>query len=229
MDVVVCTADRCECATLTTLVQQADATGIPAANTAELLDRWSDYAADGIVLALPPDAAVNTVQRVRRAAVVPLIVITDIHAEAEQVALYDAGASLVLPRPFSARLLVCHLRAWFQAGHSTPAADDLHAGDLVLDVANRMVQRASRPLPRLTGFECRLLHSLMRQRGQTLPADLLVERVWEYTSDGDRNALRKAVNRLRAKIEPNPRQPRYVVTVPGIGYRFAPDARCEDE
>lgn len=92
----------------------------------------------------------------------------------------------------------------------------------MLNVANGTVQRAGQPLPRLTTLECRLLHTLMRQRGQTMPSDILIDQVWGYPSAGedDRNALRNAINRLRAKIEPDARQPRYVVTVTGIGYRF---------
>jgi DNA-binding response OmpR family regulator len=107
------------------------------------------------------------------------------------------------------------------------AVADLQVDDLTLDLATRMARRGKHVLPRLTALEGRLLHVLLRHRGQTLPAETLIERVWGYTGAGDRNMLRKLVNRLRAKIEPDPRQPRYIITVRGIGYRFKTSERRE--
>lgn len=103
---------------------------------------------------------------------------------------------------------------------ATSAADDLQIDDLTLDITNRVVQCAGQPLPRLTYLECRLLHTLMLHSGKTMLVETLIEHVWGYTGEGDRNMLRKLVNRLRAKTEPDPRQPRYVMTGPGVGYRF---------
>ena len=225
MDVVVCAADAPERALLATVIQQAGVTSIVAATIEDLVKCWSDYAADGILLADHGDLT-GLVHRVRTVASVLLIVITDALSEAQQAALYDAGASLVLPRPYSARLLVSQLRALLQLSRGAlPARADLQVDDLTLDLATCTARRAEHALPRLTALECRLLHVLLLHRGQTLPAETLIERVWGYT-EGDRTLLRKLVNRLRAKIEPDPRQPRYTITVPGIGYSFLPNGWC---
>lgn len=106
MHVVVYTCDRYERAMLTMIVQQADATSIIAESIENLIERWSDNAADGIVLALSHSDSANVVRRIRHVAIVPLVVIADIHAEAEQVTLYNTGATLVLPGP-SARGCSC--------------------------------------------------------------------------------------------------------------------------
>jgi DNA-binding response OmpR family regulator len=74
----------------------------------------------------------------------------------------------------------------------------------------------------LTHLEFRLLHELMIHQGQILTTEVIVDRVWGY-SEGDRELVRGLVSRLRAKVEPDPRKPRFVITVPGVGYTFNPD------
>jgi DNA-binding response OmpR family regulator len=63
----------------------------------------------------------------------------------------------------------------------------------------------------------------MTHRGQVLPAEIIVERVWGYSGRGDKELVRGLVSRLRSKIEPDPRSPQYIRTVPGVGYSFDPD------
>jgi DNA-binding response OmpR family regulator len=92
-----------------------------------------------------------------------------------------------------------------------------------LDSGARTVQLAGRKPRRLTHLEFRLLYTLMSHRGQVLPSEIIVERVWGYTDRGDRDLVRGLVSRLRAKIESDPRTPCYVRTVPGVGYSFDPD------
>jgi DNA-binding response OmpR family regulator len=67
-------------------------------------------------------------------------------------------------------------------------------------------------------LEFRLLYTLMVNRGQVLSPDSIVEHVWGYTGQGDRDLVRGLIRRLRKKIEPIPSEPRYVLTVPGLGY-----------
>ena len=62
----------------------------------------------------------------------------------------------------------------------------------------------------------------MIHRGQVLPAEILVEQVWGYTGEGERDLVRGLIRRLRAKIEPDPSQPRFILTIAGIGYTFNP-------
>jgi DNA-binding response OmpR family regulator len=72
-------------------------------------------------------------------------------------------------------------------------------------------------------LEFRLLYNLMIHRGQILTPELIVERVWGYSGQGDRELVVGLVHRLRAKVEPEPRNPRYILTEPGIGYSFDPE------
>jgi DNA-binding response OmpR family regulator len=74
---------------------------------------------------------------------------------------------------------------------------------------------------RLTQLEFRLLYVLMVNRGQVIPVDVIVERVWGYTGQGSRDLVRGLVSRLRRKIEPNQGEPRFIQNVPGVGYRFS--------
>ena len=67
-----------------------------------------------------------------------------------------------------------------------------------------------------------MLHTLMLHHGQVLPAETLVENVWGYGGEGERDLVRGLVSRLRAKIEPHPHEPQYVLTVPSVGYVFDP-------
>jgi DNA-binding response OmpR family regulator len=100
MDVVVYAPDACERAVLATVAQQADARAIFTSAEA-IIEHWADYATDAVLLALHCEPT-NLIRHVRAVAGVPLIIITDPLTEVQQAALYDAGASLVLPRPYSA-------------------------------------------------------------------------------------------------------------------------------
>jgi DNA-binding response OmpR family regulator len=92
-----------------------------------------------------------------------------------------------------------------------------------LDPATRTVQVADRPPHRLTHLEFRLLYTLMLHRGHIMSTENIVERVWGYTGRGDRELVRGLVRRLRAKVEPDPRSPTFIVTVPSVGYSFDPE------
>ena len=93
-------------------------------------------------------------------------------------------------------------------------------GDLDLDTSVRTVQVKDEAPKHLTRLEFRLLYTFMVHRGQVLSTDTLVERVWRYSGSGDRELVRGLVKRLRAKIEPDPHFPRYILTIPGVGYRL---------
>ena len=91
-----------------------------------------------------------------------------------------------------------------------------------LDPAGRTVEVHGSPSKRLTQLEFRLMYTLMMHAGQILSAQQLVERVWGYDDDKDRDLVRGLVRRLRAKIEPDPKHPVNLVTYPGVGYAFMP-------
>ncbi len=177
-----------------------------------------------IVLVMPETQPVATVRRLRAHTQVPLVVIGEQLTESVQALLLDSGADLVVLRPFSARLLVAEVKALLRrmAGRPFFLSPTVTVADLTLDPSTRTAQIGNHAPKRLTRLEFRLLHTLMLHRGQVLPAEVLVENVWGYGGEGERDLVRGLVSRLRAKIEPNPHEPQYVLTVPGVGYVFDP-------
>jgi DNA-binding response OmpR family regulator len=92
---------------------------------------------------------------------------------------------------------------------------------LTLDPASRSVKMKDQESQQLTQLEFRLLYVLMTNRGQVIPFETIVERVWGYTGEGNRELVRGLIRRLRRKIEPDPEKPQFIQNVPGVGYRFA--------
>ncbi len=183
---------------------------------------WLERPADLILWALDQDAPAD-LRRIRTETTVPVIVVTDRLDEAFHYELLEVGADLVMPRPFSARLLIAQVRALLRRAGGIPLANlpSMSLLDLTLDPASRTVTVAGQTPRRLTHLEFRLLYTLMTHRDQVLPTETIVEHVWGYSGAGDKDLVRGLVRRLRTKVEPDPSKPRYVVTVPGLGYAFS--------
>jgi DNA-binding response OmpR family regulator len=183
---------------------------------------WPERPADLILLALPGDPLAN-VRRIRGETTVPAIVIAAQADEESHYELLEAGADTVVPRPFSARLLIAQVRALLRRAGNIPLSSllPLSAAGLILDPAKRTVQVGDQPLRRLTHLEFRLLYTLMIHRDQVLPPETIVEQVWGYSGQGDKELVRGLIRRLRTKVEPDPGKPRYIRTVPGLGYSFS--------
>lgn len=183
---------------------------------------WPERPADLILLTLGGDFPAQ-VSRIRAETTVPVIVITSQVDEETHYELLEAGADLVVARPFSARLLIAQTRALLRRAGGIPLANlpAMSAAELTLDPATRTVQVANGPRRRLTHLEFRLLYTLMVHQGQVLSTETIVEQVWGYTGEGDKDLVRGLVRRLRTKVEPEPGKPRYIVTVPGLGYSFS--------
>ncbi|MGC9398947.1 MAG: response regulator transcription factor [Anaerolineae bacterium] len=177
-----------------------------------------------VVLVPPEQQYVLAVRRVREHTQVPLIVIGEQLEEAVQALLLDSGADLVFLRPFSVRLMVAQVKALLRraAGRPLFLSPTLTIGGLTLDPTTRTVQIKGLKPKNLTRLEFRLLHTLMLHHGQVVPTEVLVENVWGYGGEGERDLVRGVVSRLRAKIEPDSREPHYVHTVPGVGYVYDP-------
>ena len=199
-----------------------------AVTTAQELERgmksWFERPADLILLAIPGDPVAH-VRRVRTDTEVPVVVVVDTITEDTHCELLEQGTDLVVSRPFSARLLIAQLRILLRRAGNVPISSlpTLSLAGLTLDPAARTVQVESKPARRLTHLEFRLLYTLMTHPGQILPPELIVERVWGYSGQGDKELVRGLVSRLRAKVEPEPRIPRYIITQPGVGYAFDPE------
>ncbi len=217
--------DADEAAVLSLVLQRAGLAVTTARDLERAMQSWTERPADLLLMALPGSEPLAQVLRVRGQTEVPLIVVVDPVAEKDHYALLEAGADLVVPRPFSARLLIAQVRALLRRAGSVPlfSLPSLSLAGLILDPATRTVEVKGRPPQRLTHLEFRLLYTLMIHRGQVLPAETIVERVWGYSGRGDRELVRGLISRLRAKVETDPKSPRYILTVPGVGYCFRED------
>ncbi len=213
-----------EKAILSLILQRAGMAVTSASELERAMKTWLDRPADLILLALDGDPLTH-IRRIRVDTEVPVVMIVDQIAEEIHCHLLEAGADLVISRPFGARLLTAQVRALLRRTGSVPLSSlpTLSLAGLTLDPAARTVQLSGRPIRRLTHLEFRLLYTLMIHRGQILPAEVIVERVWGYSGGGGKELVRGLVSRLRAKIEPDPRNPEYIRTLPGVGYSFDPE------
>jgi DNA-binding response OmpR family regulator len=213
-----------ERAVLSLVLQRAGLAVTSAQDLERAMKSWLERPADLVLLASGGDP-LGSVRRVRAETEAALIFIVDAPGEDLHYQLLEAGADLVLPRPYSARLLVAQVRALVRRAGSVPlfSLPTLSQAGLTLDAAARTAQIAGRRPRRLTHLEFRLLYTHMSHRGQILPTEVIVERVWGYSGRGDRDLVRGLVSRLRAKIEPEPRNPSFIQTIPGVGYSFNPD------
>jgi len=171
---------------------------------------------------MPRLSGFEVLKRIRAASTsTPVMMLTVRSAEEDQVQGLDLGADDYLAKPFSPRTLLARVRALLRrAGVEKPAP--LSSGDLALDLETQSVRvRGAAPV-RLTNLEARLLQLMLANGGHTLPLERLTSHVWGYRGMGDRQLLKQLVHRLRRKIEHDPAEPRYLVTVSGLGYALHP-------
>lgn len=159
----------------------------------------------------------------QRHADVPVIMLSARSAEAHRVLGLELGADDYLAKPFSMLELVARVRALLrriEQMRSSPAlSSELRFGRFRLDTVRRELQRDDQPVP-LTLREFDLLHFLARHPGRAFGRGELLRRVWGAGFDGYEHTVNSHINRLRTKIESDPREPRRIVTVWGVGYRF---------
>ncbi|HLY31919.1 MAG TPA: response regulator transcription factor [Ktedonobacterales bacterium] len=157
-----------------------------------------------------------------------VLVATSVRDAAQDSAYLDAGADGVLSKPFLPGLLLAHLRALSRRVRSTLArnpATILTVGPLRLDTVRHEVMIQGQPgqrakTVRLTPTESRLLHLLVANVNDICPLEQIVTHVWGWEGSGDTYLVKAHIRHLREKIEPNPSQPRYILTEPGVGYRL---------
>ena len=191
----------------------------------QAFDLWAENIPDLVVIdvnASHPDG-IEVCQQLRQEAAVPLIVVFENNDEEYQLQAYRVGADDCLVKPLSPALFLAKLSAWLRRSWTVPteALAELQAGGVHLDPFRRAVIFESGRYARLTNLEFRLLTLLMSNPGRALEPDEIVQRVWGYTGDADRGVmLKNVVYRLRKKIETDPANPTYLLTEPGLGYRF---------
>ena len=193
-----------------------------------------DWALVCLDLRLPGPDGLEICRAVRRERPYqPILMLTAKSAELDRVLGLETGADDYLAKPFSVLELVARVRAILRRVDNlarvspAAAADDaaLVSGDITIDPSRREVLLDGRPVD-LTAREFDLLEHFARHPGRVFRRADLLDRVWGYGHEGYEHTVNSHINRLRAKIERDPSQPRRIVTVWGVGYKFANEQRA---
>ena len=154
----------------------------------------------------------------------PIILLTVLAAEEDQVRGLDLGADDYLTKPFSPRMLLARVRAQLRrVGESTSPA--VEVGRFRIQADRPVIVRDGSTVIELTRLEHRLMQILLANAGEVVAAERLAAHVWGYRDDAQRQLLKQLVHRLRQKIELNPAEPAFLLTEPGVGYRLDAQAR----
>ena len=198
---------------------------VVAATGPDALAEFDRGGADVVLLdlMLPGLPGTEVCRRLRARSSVPIIMLTAKDSEIDKVVGLELGADDYVTKPYSARELVARIRAVLrrrgEAAEAPSAEGVLEAGPVRMDVERHVVavdnEQVSLPLK-----EFDLLEYLLRNAGRVLTRGQLIDRVWGSDYVGDTKTLDVHVKRLRAKIEPDPANPKYLVTVRGLGYKL---------
>jgi two-component system OmpR family response regulator len=154
----------------------------------------------------------------------PILILTARSSELDRLLGFDLGADDYLIKPFSVRELVARVKALrrrnLRVGPDSRLSARVRSGGLTLEPRERHATLDGVPLA-LTAREFDLLHELAAHPDRVYTRDQLLEIVWGFGHSGYSHTVNSHINRLRAKMEPDPTHPRYIVTVRGVGYRFS--------
>ncbi len=178
-------------------------------------------------LMLPTIDGIEVCRLLRQEMNVPILMLTARDEEVDKVVGLEVGADDYMTKPFSMRELMARVKALLRRERlirqelATGTIDQqiLASGDLTVDLSRREVKREGEIL-NLKPREYELLVFLVRHRGRVLSRELILERVWGWDYDGGSRTVDVHVHWLRERIEPDPKNPRRIVTVRGVGYRF---------
>ena len=174
-------------------------------------------------LGLPDGNGVDLIRRIRSWSPVPIVVLSARTMEEQKIAALDAGADDYVTKPFSSPELLARVRAALRRNvRSAESNATLRLGEVAIDLAKRESRGPGGEL-HLTPLEYRLLESLARHSGLIVRQNQLIREVWGPERQSDTGSLRVCIKNVRAKLEPDPRRPRYLVTEAGLGYRLRTD------
>jgi two-component system response regulator MtrA len=189
------------------------------ADGSEALDAFRAFAPDLVLLdlMLPGMDGIEVCSLIREESGIPIIMLTAKSDTADVVKGLESGADDYVVKPFNPKELVARIRTRLRPSPEAPSGT-LAVGDLVLDVAGHEVLRGSEKI-NLTPLEFELLLALALKPQQVFTREMLLEQVWGYHYKADTRLVNVHVQRLRAKVEADPDNPRIVMTVRGVGYR----------
>lgn len=181
-----------------------------------------------IDLGMPHLDGVEVITGLRGWTSAPILVVSGRTGSADKVQALDAGADDYVTKPFQIDELLARIRALSRRGaEGRPTQDSdpvTEIGDAVVDLSSMTVTRAGAPV-RLTPTEWRVLEILVRNAGRLVTRGTLLSEIWGSEHVTDTGYLRLYLSQLRKKLEPDPAAPRYLLTEPGMGYRFDPGGR----
>jgi two-component system response regulator MtrA len=204
-------------------LQRAGFTVLTARDGNEGLSLFRSRRPDAVILdvMLPGRDGLEVCRAIRQESAVPVVMLTALSGTIDVVVGLEAGADDYVTKPFEMAELVARVRAALRRATQMSPAEVVALGPLRIDPAAHTVESPDGEIP-LTPTEFRLLVEMARRPGQVFTREMLLERVWGYGYLGDSRLVDVAVQRLRAKVEPDPAQPALIRTVRGVGYRAAP-------
>jgi two-component system KDP operon response regulator KdpE len=170
-------------------------------------------------LAMPGTDGFSLIAAVRARADTPIVVLSVREREQDKVRALDLGADDYITKPFSMPELLARVRAQLRRSSVRAGGDLLEFPDLTIDLERRRVVQGGREI-RLTPTEFALLELFARNSGKPVTIRRIVSRIWQGAPATTNDTVRVHVGSLRRKLEPDPSNPRYLVTEPWVGYRF---------
>jgi two-component system KDP operon response regulator KdpE len=172
-------------------------------------------------LGLPDMDGVDVIRALRGWTRVPVLVLSARQSSDEKVAALDAGADDYVTKPFNMNELLARLRAAVRRTEATPLPEtaEVRTDDFTIDLVAKKLVRHGRDV-RLTPTEWHLLEILVSNPGRLITQKQLLQEVWGVTQTSKSNYLRVYMAQMRRKLEADPSHPRYLITEPGMGYRF---------
>ncbi len=178
-------------------------------------------------LGLPGLDGLDVTRELRRTSSIPIVMLTARDDELDKLLGLELGADDYLTKPFSPRELVARVRAVLRRAERPPdLAETIHAGDVVLDLP-RMRAEVGGTAVDLTPTEFQLLATLTARPGRIFTRAQLLDALHGVAFETYERAIDSHIKNLRRKLEPDPRRPRYILTVYGVGYRFADDREAD--
>ncbi|HEV2581309.1 MAG TPA: response regulator transcription factor [Ktedonobacteraceae bacterium] len=198
---------------------------LEASNGLEAMATWEQEHPHLLILdiMMPRMDGLEVCRRVREHSAVPIIVLTALDAESDKVTALALGADDYLTKPFGVEELLARVRAVLRRTQwdiPQPSGDIKQFGELEIDLSGHIVRLRGAEV-RLSPTEFAVLKQLILHAGKVLTHRMLLQSIWGAEYGGEAEYLRVYVNRLRQKLEPDPANPRYLLTEPGVGYRFA--------
>jgi len=174
-------------------------------------------------LSLPDMSGLDVCRELRTWLQVPILVLSVKDRPADKVAALDIGADDYLTKPFDTSELLARIRSHLRRAEQLPVAEPVYdLENLKVDIARRQVFRNGEEI-HLTRTEFALLQYLLQNAGRVVTYGILLQHVWGPDYETDTQTLRVHIGNLRRKIEPDPDRPRFILTEPGVGYRFRAD------